>query len=268
MEVSNSAYLCLKSVIATGVACVALSAPALAQSDDANVAQYKAILNEIANLQITMDRQSVYISTQEAEMESLSAQIAQVEQTNLAIPAMIDKMVVALDDHIKTDLPFKAGERYTRLDSLKETVADATARPSDKMRKALNMFDIEVSYGRSLEAYDADSPTAAGVRRKACAEDLASSKCALTDDLLERFEEGATFENLKDMIFDGTYLRYGRLSLAYIGADGSEALRYNSETGAWDALPATKALEVRRGIRIAKGESAPGVVSAPVIVSN
>lgn len=268
MVYSDSAQLCLKRLVIAGCIGAVLSSPALAQSDDAKVTEYKNVLSEIANLQLTMDRKSVYVSTQQQKIDSLQAQIAQVAQTNSAIPAMIDKMVVAIENEISTDLPFKAGERYARLDSLKETVADATASPVEKMRKALNIYNIEVGYGQSLEAYDADAPANPGYRREACQADLMSAKCALPEELLERVELGEDYSLLSNEIFDGTYLRYGRLSLAYLSADGSQALRYNSDTKEWDVLPSTRALEVRRGIRIAKGESAPGVVSAPVMVAN
>jgi len=266
--ISDSAQSCLKYLIVSGCMGAVMAAPAFAQTDDANVAQYQSVLNEIANLQLTMDRQSVYVSTQEAEMDDLRRQIEQVSKTNVTIPAMIDKMAVAIEEQIKADIPFKVGERYARLDSLKETIADATASPADKMRKALAIYDIEVSYGQSLEAYDADAPANGGERRKACDADLNSPACAMDEALAERIKNGATFANIRREVYDGTYLRYGRLSLAYVSADGLQALRYNNETKEWDALPATRALEVRRGIRIAKGESAPGVVSAPVIVAN
>ncbi len=261
--------------------------PALAQSaDEARIESYASILQEIANMKVSLDHQNVYLQTQEQRMRNLQSQIEQVEQTNKTINPMIDKMTVAIENEINTDIPFKAGERFSRLDSVKETVADAEATPVDKMRKLLSIYDIEVGYGQSLEAYDGDSPNVAGKRREACLADLNSSACAMDDELKDKIEtavealvdsevisrsddeamaRGAA--SISNEIFDGVYLRYGRLSLAYLSADDRENLRYDSDSKSWVDLPITKALEARRAVRIARGQSAPGVVTAPVVVT-
>lgn len=253
---------------AASLAVLATTQTALAQNSTANEAAYAALLQEIANLQMIVDRDEVYLATQEAEIDHLRAQIAEVPTTIAAIGPMVDKMTSAMETEIAQDIPFKQGERYTRLDSLKETIADAAASPGEKMRKALALYAIEIGYGQSLEAYDADGFENAGARRKACLEDIESASCALTSDLEKKLDEGATIENLAQQIFDGTYLRYGRMSLAYMATGSDAAYRYNMETQTWDKLPTSRALEVRRGIRIAKGESAPGVLSAPVVIAN
>lgn len=266
---SNSVQSFLKRLTLTACVGALCATPAFAQSEEANVQTYEALLQKMADLQLTIDRQSVYVATQESKINGLQAQVAQVAQTKTAILPMLDKMTVAIEEQIKTDVPFKLGERYARLEALKEIVADPAALPVEKMRKALSIYEIEVNYGQSLEAYDADAPANPGLRREACAENLASANCALSESMAKRVnEEGATYATLKSEIFDGTYLRYGRMSLAYVSADGAQALRYNNDTSEWDALPGSRALEVRRGIRIARGESAPGVVSAPVVVAN
>ena len=49
--------------------------------------------------------------------------------------------------------------------------------------------------------------------------------------------------------------------------DESEIARFNMETRGWDELDSGQALQVRQAIRIANGEAAPDIVTAPVFVS-
>jgi hypothetical protein len=50
--------------------------------------------------------------------------------------------------------------------------------------------------------------------------------------------------------------------------DESEVGRYNIDTQSWDVVTGADALALRKAIRISKGEAAPDVVFAPVMVSN
>ena len=110
--------------------------------------------------------------------------------------------------------------------------------------------------------------------RLVAGEDAGSAACAMDEALKDRLEDAqdidpdATLGDIAEGIMDGTYIRYGRMALAYMSADGSESLRFDGAERQWVELPAARALEVRRAIRIARGESAPGVVTAPVLVAN
>ena len=73
-----------------------------------------------------------------------------------------------------------------------------------------------------------------------------------------------TIPDLKEEIMDGAYLHYGRLALVYLEFDSSEAWRYDKEAKDWVELSGGDILDVRRAVRIARGQSAPGVLAAPV----
>ena len=86
--------------------------------------------------------------------------------------------------------------------------------------------------------------------------------------MTEKLEAGATLRDIRNEVFDGSYLRYGRLALAYQQFDGSVTMRYDPETKEWVELTSGQALEVESGLRTARGEAAPSVVNAPVYISN
>jgi len=141
------------------------------------------------------------------------------------------------------------------------------------MRKALNIYGIEVGYGNSVSAYVGNNPKTPGTRFAACEADESSKACGLTTDHKKKMGydaegnptgNGATVSDLKDELMDGAYLHYGRLALVYLEFDSSEAWRYDNEAKDWVELSGGDVLEVRRAVRIARGQSAPGVVAAPV----
>jgi len=267
-----------KRVVSLTAICLAMSAVgANAQSsDDAKFASYQTVLQQIADKKLELEHKKVVVASQADTMKSLRAQIDEVEKTKKTINPMMSKMAAAIEDSMNTDMPFQEGERFNRLEALKETMNDKAASPADKMRKLLNIYSAEVGYGQSLHAYDGDSPVQgnAGKRRQACSENAGSAACAMDEALKDKLEDiqefnpEATLGDISETIMDGTYIRYGRMALAYMSADGSESLRYDGTEGQWVELASARALEVRRAIRIARGESAPGVVTAPVLVAN
>lgn len=252
-----------------GASLIALSSAVAvsAQTADAEV-RYAALLEQIDNLKLTIAQREVYLATQQEKIDSLNAQIEKSGDLAATIDPMLEKMATAIENEIKTDIPFKIGERFARLDKLKEDLASPEVRPSDKMRRALQIYDIEVGYGISLEAYGGNHPVTPGARYAACEADVDSAACGLSENLQSALNGGRTLRDIRDEIFDGDYLRYGRLALSYMNADGTSAMRYDPESKEWVELNAAQALELRRGLRTARGEAAPAVVRAPVYVTN
>ena len=253
------------SLIAASLCAVSL--PAEAQSNSAE-AQYADVLQRIENAQLNIAQREAYIATQKQTMASLNEQIKSSAATIATVEPMLNKMVAAIEVEINKDIPFLAGQRYERLEKLKADVADATRSPGDKMRSALMIYDIEVGYGQSLEAYGGSNPVNPGTRMAACEADINSAGCNLEKPLMEKIAAGATLRDIRNEVFDGSYLRYGRLALAYQQFDGSETMRYDVSSKEWVKLDAGQALEVERGLRTARGEAAPTVVNAPVYISN
>jgi hypothetical protein len=143
---------------------------------------------------------------------------------------MMLKMAAVIEDTIKADIPFNLSERLTRVERMKNVLADPDVSPAEQYRQVLNAFKIEVSYGQGIDSYEGMHPTRPG--------------------------------NVVN------FLRFGRVSLVYMTKDESEVGRYNLETSSWDVLKGADALALRKAIRISKGEAAPDVVFAPVTVSN
>ena len=104
-----------------------LSVSSAAAQSSVNEEAYAALLQEIADMKLTLAQQDVYLKTQEARMSALEGQIAAVEETKTAVGPMISKMVASIDNEITTDIPFKPEERFNRLGALRELVDDKEA---------------------------------------------------------------------------------------------------------------------------------------------
>ena len=248
---------------------------ATAQSND-KADKYVSVLNRIADTKLSIAQKEAYVANQKAQIESLRAQIKNIGSTKKAIGPMLPKMVAAIENEMNSDFPFKEAERFNRLADVQDVVGDPKAAIGEKMRKVLNIYDIETGYGNSVSAYAGDHPSNPGTRYAACEANELSADCGLSTDLLKQMgyrdgvkvSQGATVSDLKESIKDGSYLHYGRLAFIYVQHDSSEAWRYDKEQKAWVQLSGADVLNARRSVRIAKGESAPGVITAPIALQN
>ena len=245
---------------------------ASAQDSDAGD-QYAALLQQIEDIKLATAQKEIYLDTQKQKIENIKSQIAGIPATTATVDPLLNKMAASIESEINKDFPFRVAERFARLDDFRETLGDPAATPGQKMRKALNIYGIEVGYGNTVGAYVGDNPKTPGTRFAACEADESSRACGLTDDHKKKMGydkegkptgEGASVTDLKEELTDGVYLHYGRLALVYLEFDSSQAWRYNKDAKDWEQLAGADVLEVRRAVRIARGQSAPGVLAAPI----
>jgi len=246
-----------------------------AQSADTPLAEYTSLLQEIENQRNSLALKRALLGSQEKEIESLRAQIASVPALKESVKPMLTAMATEMRKQISSDIPFKLEERNDRMGAFSDAISkESDNTVIDQMRRALSIYSIEMGYGSTVEAYAGNHPNEdiAGQRYAACQENIESASCGLDEDqkkLVKEWSEDAeqtALEALKVQLQDGDYLRYGRLALVYMDFDGSRAYRYDANGKEWIELTGNRKLDMRRAIRMAKGESAPAVVSAPLYV--
>jgi len=243
-----------------------LTSNAQAQDADSAVNEYSAILDQIQNVKLATQQRQVMMAEQDSDMESIRAQIAGLPETKGAVRGIVTKMVAEIAKVIESDLPFRKDEREARLNKMQTELADESARPVDLFRRAMTLYDIEANYGYSISAYTGDHPKSPGRRLAACKEDAMSATCNLSSDQKKLLKAGNTIDSLASSIKDGNYVHFGRMSFIYLDLDSSEGFRWSKEAGDWEPLSSGDILNARRSVRIARGESAPGVVTAPIRV--
>ena len=160
-------------------------------------------------------------------MENINVSIDQVSVIERQITPLMLKMITSLEQFVALDVPFLPKERANRLASLKELMDRADVASSEKFRRVLEAYQIEVDYGRTIESYT-----------------------GLIDvDGQER---------------EVDFLRIGRLDLIYLTKDGKKAGIWNTEASNFERLPDSNISQINKAIRIAKKQLAPDMLTLPV----
>lgn len=199
----------------------------IADTMQGRLQQFKTVNKEIEGLTIYNKQLEKQIANQLLEMENINVSIDQVSVIERQITPLMLKMITSLEQFVALDVPFLPKERANRLASLKELMDRADVASSEKFRRVLEAYQIEVDYGRTIESYT-----------------------GLIDvDGQER---------------EVDFLRIGRLDLIYLTKDGKKAGIWNTEASNFERLPDSNISQINKAIRIAKKQLAPDMLTLPV----
>lgn len=194
---------------------------------DSKLQQYKTINKEIDGLEVYNGQLRKQIASQLDEMAALNASMDEVSVIERQITPLMMRMIDGLEQFIALDVPFLAEERSKRVASLKDMMDRADIAPSEKFRRVMEAYQVEMDYGRTLEAY-------AGLQ------------------MIDGQERNVDF------------LRVGRTALIYQTRDAALQGSWNNQTRQWDALPSSYRTQITKGLRMAKKQLAPDLLMLPV----
>jgi len=198
----------------------------LSSQTDATIAVYRSTNQRIAALRSYNHQLDELIRAQEDEAAGLRAEIDEVELIAREVTPLMLQMIEALENFVDLDLPFLAEERNARIDELRKLMFRADVSEPERYRRIVEAYQIEEEYGRTIEAYQGE---------------------------LELDGEARLVE----------FLRIGRIALLYRTLDGSETGVWDHQDGVWkDAADSRSA--VRKGIRVARKQTAPDLLTIPV----
>lgn len=166
------------------------------------------------------------VKSQQEEIASIEKQLSEIETTNREVQPLMQRMVDTLETFVALDVPFLLEERTGRVSSLKEMMARADVTISEKYRRILEAYQIELEYGRTLDAYVGMLGTGGDAR---------------------------TVE----------FVRLGRVSLMYRTLDGSQTGYWNAQQKSW-VVDASYAAAVKEALRVARRDGAPELLTVPV----
>ena len=193
--------------------------------------QFKTINKETEGLDVYNTQLRKQIANQVQEMADLNAAIDDVSVIERQITPLMMRMIDGLEQFIALDVPFLAQERAIRIADLKRMMDKADVAPSEKFRRVMEAYQVEMDYGRTLEAY-------AGLQ---------------TIDGQERNVD---------------FLRVGRTALIYQTRDAGMQGMWNAKTQQWDTLPSSYRTQVTKGLRMAKKQMAPDLLMLPVAITD
>ena len=189
---------------------------------------YKLVLDEIEGLRVYNRQLERQIADQNRELDQLSESIDRVTVIERQITPLMLRMIDGLEEFVRLDLPFLLAERQDRVDRLRTIMDRADVAVSEKFSQVLQAYQIENEYGRTMEAY------------------------------------GDTI-NVEGTNYIVDVLKMGRVALVYQTSDGEQTGMWNQTDRRWEALGDEYTAPVRNGIRMARQQLAPGLLTLPVI---
>lgn len=197
----------------------------LAEQTNEMLTEYRTLLRQIESLRTYNEQLERVTTNQRQEMESIRQQLTELEDTNRDIVPLMIEMVDMLDRLVENDIPFLIEERRQRVAELKAMLDRADVTTSEKYRRILEAYTVEMNYGRDVYAYRGDLPGS-----------------------------GKTVN----------FLHVGRTLLFYQTLDGSETGWWNRGSDQFETISDDYDRPVSQAIRIAQQQVAPDLVKLPV----
>jgi chromosome segregation ATPase len=129
----------------------------IAQLDDETskaLGEYRQMTAEAQSLKTYNDQLDTTVKSQQAELDSITQELADIDATSRGVLPLMQKMLDTLDQFVSLDIPFNAEERRARVDTLKDMMTRADVSISEKYRRIVEAYQIEMEFGRTLEAYE------------------------------------------------------------------------------------------------------------------
>lgn len=188
--------------------------------------KYLQAVAEADSLRKYNEQLGAQVKSQREEVASIERQLLEIETTVREVQPLMQRMVDTLEKFVGLDVPFLLGERTKRVANLKEMMARADVTISEKYRRILEAYQIELEYGRTLDSYEG------------------------------KLGEGDGAKTVE-------FVRLGRISLMYQTPDGEETGYWDQQQRTW-VRDDDYAHEVKEALRVAKKIGAPDLLTVPV----
>ena len=192
--------------------------------------QFNVVTKEVDGLSVYNQQMQAQLDSQLTELAQLAKSMEEVSVIERQISPLMARMISTLDTFVDLDVPFLPSERTKRVEDLKTMMNRADIAVSEKFRRVLEAYQIEVDYGRTIEAYSGVLP-------------------------------------IDGKQMDVDFLRIGRVSLVYQTRDGSRLGQWQQSSagsGQWQSLSQDYRLGINKALRIARKQLAPDLILVPV----
>jgi hypothetical protein len=189
--------------------------------------QFNTVTKELDGLTVYNQQMRAQLDNQLAEISQLAKSMEEVSVIERQISPLMARMISTLENFVKLDVPFLSQERSKRINDLNDMMVRADISVSEKFRRVLEAYQVEVDYGRTIEAYS-----------------------------------GLLAVEGQEMDVD--FLRVGRVSFIYQTRDGSQLGQWHQQSGQWKVLSQDYRLGVNKALRIARKQLAPDLIMVPL----
>lgn len=113
--------------------------------------EYRQTISEARTLKAYVEQFGAQVKSQQDEIAVKATAIADAETTSREVMPMMVKMLATLEQFVALDVPFLLDERNKRVEELKSIMARADVTVSEKYRRIVEAYQIEMEYGRTLD---------------------------------------------------------------------------------------------------------------------
>ena len=200
----------------------------LADETASLLSDYKTVMKQVDGLKVYNARLERQIANQEKRIRDIDASIAEASVIQRQIPPLVTRMLDGLEQFTNLDMPFDLDTRLSNIEAVRANMDRSDVTSAEAFRQVLELYSIELQYGRGIEAYT-DTIELGGAEREV------------------------------------DILRIGRVALVYQSTDGAETGAWNKDSQSWEELSAGDyATAVRKGVRIAKKQATIELLNMPV----
>ncbi|MEE8513904.1 MAG: DUF3450 domain-containing protein [Gammaproteobacteria bacterium] len=191
------------------------------------IGEYRAVTRQTDSLSGYNDQIERLVENQEEELAAIARQLANIEVARRKIVPLMLRMLEVLENFVMLDVPFLPEERRLRIKALKEMMDKPDVSLPDKYRRLMEAYQIEMDYGRTIEAYSGT---------------------------LEQGGQPRTVD----------FLRIGRIALLYLSLDGEKTGYWDAKAKTWTVLPKNYNRSIAQGIQIARKQAPPDFITLPI----
>jgi len=202
----------------------------LSEETDEKITEYRTLIQKIESINQYNRQLQTLINSQTEEIASLQSQAQELENTHRDIGPLMANMIEGLETFIKLDIPFLPGERNKRIRELNIMMDRADVTLSEKYRRILESYMIEVDYGNTIESYEQTL-------------------------------------DLNNKAINIEMLRVGRIALIYKTRDNKSIGFWDTSAKQWQPLTADYLPFIQKGLKIARKQTAPDLLTIPVKLS-
>ena len=188
--------------------------------------RYRTAVGEKESIERYSDQLRLQIQSQEEDIASIERQLAEVETTAREVMPLTQKMLDTLAEFVELDVPILLEERRKRIAGLRAIMNRADVSLSEKYRRVVEAYQIEMEYGRTIEAYDGH---------------------------LGEGDDARTVQ----------FLRIGRVVLMYQTLDGHETGYWDANSRSW-VVDNDYRNAFKNGLGVARKQTAPDLIVAPI----
>lgn len=191
------------------------------------VATYDRLLKQLEGVRAYNAQQERLIASQEQEIAEYRQSIIDVQAVRRQITPLMLRMIGALEEFKDNDVPFLDEQRDERIQGLRDLMDRSDVSEAEKFRRVFEVYQIENEYGRTIDTYSG------------------SVSCGGQEVV-------------------GSFMRIGRVVLAFESTDESVLCFYNADTGAFEALGPEYRNTITEGLRYANRQASPEIYALPI----